>query len=164
MDAIGEFLGFEGRIDRRGYVWRSIAAVALILGLSAGGGSALFFAVRPRGEADYEACAQALAAGIVLLSLWAGSALASRRMRDMGLEPAHFVPLYAALWVANVVLLQPLSLQQPTTFAPLEGGWMLLHLLAGMTLLLWPGRDPALRQPQFEPAQATSYVNWRESA
>ena len=40
----------------------------------------------------------------------------------MGLEPAHFVPLYAALWVVNAVLLEPMSRLQPQTFGVLEAG------------------------------------------
>jgi uncharacterized membrane protein YhaH (DUF805 family) len=93
---MGEFFGFDGRINRLGYLWRSVA-VMLALGLVAVGAVAAgVFVLRPRGLADLEVWGQRLAMAMALLTLWSGLALASRRLRDMGLEPAHVVPLYAA--------------------------------------------------------------------
>jgi uncharacterized membrane protein YhaH (DUF805 family) len=106
--------------------------------------------------------AQAIMVAVVLLALWAGTAIASRRLRDMGMEPAHIVPLYAALWVVNVVLLEPLSRQQPETFGALEAGWVILQLLAAIPLLFWPSSHAVRPRAIFERPEPTTYLNWRE--
>jgi uncharacterized membrane protein YhaH (DUF805 family) len=161
MGAFGEFFGFDGRIDRLGYFWRSLGAAVLIVIAASAGAALLIFVVRPAGDARYEFGAQALTVAVVLLALWSTVALASRRLRDMGLEPAHIVPLYAALWVINVVLLQPLSRQQPDAFGALELGWVALQALAVIPLLCWPGHEAAAPQAHFDRVEPTAYLNWR---
>ncbi|HVN02134.1 MAG TPA: DUF805 domain-containing protein [Caulobacteraceae bacterium] len=163
MGAFGEFLGFDGRIDRVGYLWRSVAAVALIVILACAGAALLINVVRPTGAERYEVGSQALTDAIVLLVLWSTIALASRRLRDMGLEPAHIVPLYVALWVVNVVLLEPLSRQTPEAFGSLEAAWTVLQVLAVVPLLFWPGREVVTPLARFDRPEPTAYLNWRES-
>ena len=98
----------------------------------------------------------------MLLALWSAKwRWPACRLRDMGLEPAHIVPLYAALWVVNVALLQPLSRQQPDAFGSLELGWAALQALAAIPLLFWPGREAAAPQAHFDRAEPTAYLNWR---
>jgi uncharacterized membrane protein YhaH (DUF805 family) len=162
---MGEFFGFDGRINRLGYLWRSVA-VMLALGLVAAGAVAAgVFVLRPRGLADLEVWGQRLAMAMALLALWSGLALASRRLRDMGLEPAHVVPLYAALWVINVVLVEPLARLYPGDFTLLHGGWIGLQLLVAVPLLFWPSRArPPPAPPQFVRAEPTAYADWRSSA
>src|SRR5471030_840285 len=100
MGAFTELFGFEGRLSRVGYLWRT-----LLVGLGIGvlafvGRSLLEMLVRPLGAADYQAGAHGLAVAIVLLAIWASAAVTSRRLRDMGLEPVHILPVYVALWLA----------------------------------------------------------------
>ena len=116
MGAIGEIFGFEGRISRLGYFWRSVAVVIGIVALALGGAAVILSLVRPLGLGDYEA-SRWLTIVVVLLVLWSSFALASRRLRDMGLEPVHILPLFAALWVINTVLLEPLSRLHQTALA-----------------------------------------------
>jgi uncharacterized membrane protein YhaH (DUF805 family) len=162
MGAFGELFGFDGRVNRLGYLLRSFVAGAAITLLAAGGAALLAYAVRPGGAEHYELGVQALTVTTVLLVLWSTVALASRRLRDIGVEPAHVVPLYAALWVVNSVLLQPLSLQDPTSFGAMEIGWAGLQCFAIVPLLFWPGRDVVRRVASFDRPEPTAYLDWRE--
>jgi uncharacterized membrane protein YhaH (DUF805 family) len=159
---MGEFFGFDGRINRVGYLWRSVV-VALALGLIAVGGVAtIVFGLRPQGLANLEVWSQRLTVGMVLLGLWSGLALASRRLRDMGLEPAYVAPVYAALWVVNTVLVAPMARLDPDDFGLLEGGWIGLQLLIAVPLLFWPSRAPVeIAPPEFARAEPTAYADWR---
>jgi uncharacterized membrane protein YhaH (DUF805 family) len=165
MGVFGEFFGFDGRVNRLGYLWRSVVAT---LGLAVLAGIAAFVlatVARPSSEAGFEAWLQWLVLAIMLLALWSGFALASRRLRDMGFEPIHIVPIYAALWVVNTVLLQPLARLHPADFGLLEGGWATLQLLAAVPLLFWPSRAaPAAAARVYTPPEPTAYLNWRESS
>jgi uncharacterized membrane protein YhaH (DUF805 family) len=164
MGAIGEFFGFEGRIGRLGYFWRCVAVVIGIVALALGGAAALMSLIRPMGLGDYEQASRWLTIAVVLLVLWSSFALASRRLRDMGLEPVHIMPLFAALWVINTVLLEPLSRLHPDSFGMLEGSWALMQAVAAIPLLFWPGRPaPAMAQVGFEPKGPTAYLDWRGS-
>jgi hypothetical protein len=103
---------------------------------------------------------------MILLGLWAGFALATRRLRDMGFEPAHVAPPYAALWVGNAELLQPMARLQPLTYGSLEATWIVVQLLAGLLLLAWPSRamsEPA-PHPAYVSAHSATYVDWRGGA
>jgi uncharacterized membrane protein YhaH (DUF805 family) len=162
---MGVFFGFDGRINRLGYLWRSVV-VALALGLIAAGGAlSIVFVLRPQGFAGLEVWGQRLTMAMVLLGLWSGLALASRRLRDMGLEPAYVVPLYVALWVVNTVLVEPLARLYPEDFGLLEGGWFGLQLLVAIPLLFWPSRAPPQRTPaEFGRAEPTAYADWRGGA
>jgi uncharacterized membrane protein YhaH (DUF805 family) len=164
MGAFGEFFGFDGRLDRLGFLWRSVAAATALILLSVSGSQLLLAVVRPLGEGRYELGTQALTVATVLAALWVSAALGSRRLRDIALEPAHIVPLYAALWVVNAVLLAPLSRQLPASFGLAEVGWLVLQIVAALGLLLWPGREAVAPQAHFDRAEPTAYLNWREGA
>jgi uncharacterized membrane protein YhaH (DUF805 family) len=164
MGAFGELLGFEGRINRLGYLWRTIAVGIALAVLLVAAFVALVFLVKPLGLGGYEAGLHWLIVGGVLLALWASLALASRRLRDMGLEPVYFVPIYAALWVVNSVLVAPMSQLQPDRFGLLEIGWGGFQLLTAIPLLFWPGRRaPAPVIAGYEPTAPTSQMDWRAS-
>jgi len=164
MGLFGDYLGFDGRIGRLGYLWRSIV-VALVIGVLAVVGTFLFSGVlQPSGvrEADVEPAALKAA---MLMALWTGFALSTKRLRDMGFEPVYIVPVYAALWVANSQLLLPLSRTVPS-FATVETAWIALQWAAAVPLLLWPSRDKPQPAPAYgyEPVHHTAYLNWRESS
>ncbi len=166
MGAFGELFGFEGRINRLGYLWRSLVLAAL-LGLLVAGCLWLLEAVlRPQGLVGFDVGAPQVLTGVLLLALWSSFALAARRLRDMGLEPAHIVPVYAALWVVNSVLLAPMSRLDPGRFASLEAIWAIAQWLAAIPLLLWPTRAGAAapNSAYYEIPQPTAYVDWRGAA
>jgi len=165
MGAFGEFFGFDGRVDRLGYLWRSVVIIIVLVIVAAVAAAALAMIFHPDSVLGAVDLARQVITATFLLALWSSFALATRRLRDMGLEPAHFVPLYAAFWVINTVLIEPLSRTDPTHFATLEFGWGALQWMVAIPLLFWPSRDgkPA-RTPRYdEPSQATAYLNWRES-
>jgi len=162
MGALGEIFGFDGRINRIGYLWRSLVAGVGIAALSVGALMVTAFVLRPDSVAGAEAMSQRLVLGAVLLGLWSAFALATRRLRDMGLEPTYVVPGYAALWVVNTVLLEPLSRIQQGQLGPLEAAWAVGQWLVTLPLLFWPSREPRARIPGYEPAQPTSQLNWRQ--
>ena len=162
MGAFGEFLGFDGRISRLGYLWRSVVA-ALGIGVLAAGGVFAMIVVRPQSvTGGVDAWMQWLITGLTLFGLWIGIALAGRRLRDMGLEPAYIVPFWVALWVVNTVLLAPMSDLWPQRYHALEDGWAVLQFMSALPLLFWPGRPPAEPvRTGYEPAEPTQYLNWR---
>lgn len=162
---MGEFFGFDGRISRLGFLWRSIVALTSIAGLAAGSIWGLGHLFAPDGLAGPARVETNVITGAVLLVLWSSFALASRRLRDMGLEPVHIVPIYAALWVINAVLLQPLSRIDPRGYGALEAGWAVLQWLVAVPLLVWPATRQRRSAPRrfYEPNLPTAYVNWRES-
>lgn len=164
MGAFGELFGFDGRINRIGYLWRSLAAGALIGILAAGALAAAVFTLHPDGLPGAAAISRQVMVGAILLGLWSAFALAARRLRDMGLEPVHIVPVYAALWVVNTVLLQPLSRIDADHFGLIEALWTAAQWLATAPLLFWPSRERPTRMPGYEPTQPTSYVDWRRQA
>ena len=166
MSVFGEFLGFDGRVSRLGYLWRSIVMgviLAVLAGLSTW---ALTTLLHPDGLMGAMGGMREVVTGAVLLALWSGFALSTRRLRDMGLEPAHIVPFYAALWVCNAVLLEPMSHVDPHRFGPIEAAWRFIQVLIVLPLLFWPPRPGQTRPPSAydEPPQPTTYMNWRESA
>jgi uncharacterized membrane protein YhaH (DUF805 family) len=164
MGAISELFSFEGRIGRLGYLCRSIAVLGLVLALALEGSAALTRLVRPLGLGDYEEASRSLTVVVALLVLWSSLALASRRLRDMGLEPVHIMPLFAALWVVNTVLLEPLSRLHPASFGILETSWAALEAAAALPLLVWPGRASVRAPPAgYEPSGPTAYLDWRGS-
>jgi uncharacterized membrane protein YhaH (DUF805 family) len=164
MGGLSEIFGFDGRVNRLGYFWRSVLVGAGLTGLAAGGALALT-TLRPGGMGDFEVWSQRMTMAVILLGLWAGFALTTRRLRDMGLEPTHVVPAYAALWVVNTELLQPMARLQPQTWGAAEAAWMALQVLAAILLLFWPGRTPSQPQlPVYATAQPAAYVNWRGGA
>jgi len=164
MGAFGEFFGFDGRIDRLGYLGRSIVMVVVLGALT---GVALWvttFILDPYGLTGATGADGDIITGAFLLGLWSSFALATRRLRDIGLEPVHIVPLYAALWVVNAVLLEPLSRLQPREFGMLEGGWIALQWLGAAPLLFWPASTRQLVGPgEYSHAEPTAYLNWRGS-
>jgi uncharacterized membrane protein YhaH (DUF805 family) len=163
MGGLGEFFGFDGRINRLGYLWRCVVVGASMLGLTLFGSVALAN-LRPGGMGDFEAWSQRLTLAVMLLGLWAGFALTTRRLRDMGLEPAHVVPAYAALWVINAELLQPMARLEPQTYGAGEAAWMVLQVLSAILLLFWPSRPLNEAQQRFyASANPASYLDWRES-
>lgn len=166
MSVFGEFLGFDGRINRLGLVWRSIvmgAILAVLAGLTAWSLATL---VHPEGVLSMVGDVRQVITGAVLLALWSSFALASRRLRDMGLEPAHVLPFYAALWVCNAMLLEPMSRLDPHRYGAIEMAWRVLQLVIVVPLIFWPPRAHEARRPgrYDEAPQPTQYMNWRESA
>ena len=139
MSIIGEFFSFEGRVSRLGLIGRGIAvsATLIILALAVIAGGVILF--RPRNLLDaYQTLIMPVAVVVGLLSIWSSFALATRRLRDMGVEPMHLTPPYVALWVVNVVLLEPLAGMDPFRFAGLERWWQLLAWGILVVLLVWP--------------------------
>jgi uncharacterized membrane protein YhaH (DUF805 family) len=165
MGGLGEIFGFDGRVNRLGYLGRSSLAGAGLAVLAALGALALA-TFRPDGVGDFEVWTHRLTLALLLLGLWAGFALTTRRLRDIGMEPAHVVPAYAALWVVNTELLQPMARLQPQAFGQLEAAWLVLQVLAGILVMFWPGRAPsetAAPHGVYAASQPSSYVNWRAS-
>lgn len=165
MDAFGEFFGFDGRLDRFGYLWRSLVMVAVVAALA--GGAIWFntFVLDPDGLTGVSGLDSEILTGGFLLALWSSFAMTTRRLRDMGLEPAHIVPIYAALWVVNEVLLEPMSRLDPRNFAGLEGVWIALQGVAAIPLLLWPSsKRQAIAPSEYARPEPTAALNWRESA
>lgn len=162
MGVIDGFFGFDGRLGRLGYLWRSVlaqAALTLVMLIALG-----LLAVNVRGFERYAAWGRSLVPPLMLLALWSNVALVSRRLRDTGLEPTYVVPLYAALWVISVVLLEPLGMLRPETFGLMRHSWAALQYATAIPLLFWPGRAPSEpKAPRYEPAAPTTYLNWRES-
>jgi uncharacterized membrane protein YhaH (DUF805 family) len=165
MGLFGEFFGFDGRLNRLGYLWRLIVTtVALSLALLLGA-VILAQTVRPQGLGVFDAWSRRLILVAMLLGLWTSFALASRRLRDMGLEPTYIVPVYAALWVVDVVLLEPLGWLHPDGLGVLKHAWAISELLGSLALALWPSggrREPP--SAAYAPAEPTAYMNWRKSA
>ncbi|HEY3800195.1 MAG TPA: DUF805 domain-containing protein [Caulobacteraceae bacterium] len=168
MGALGEFFGFEGRVTRLGYLWRCVAIGAVMLLLA---GLATFTLTRwlvPTGVMGPEDALNIAITSVYLLSLWAGFALATRRLRDMGIEPVHFVPLYAAFWLVNAVLVEPMVRIDPADFRVFENGWIAFHWVAALPLLFWPSthddRHAAASGMSYDPTQPTAYLDWREHA
>lgn len=165
MGAFSELFGFEGRVNRLGYLWRSIVLGVLLGVLGAGAAWLLVSVLRPDGLVGPDVGVPQVLTGVLLLALWSSFALASRRLRDMGLEPAYFVPFYAALWVVNTVLLEPMSRLDRPHFGLFEAVWSTLQWLAPIPLLLWPTRGKT--QPNayyYEAPQPTAYADWRGAA
>lgn len=163
MGGLGELFGFDGRINRLGFVWRSLVVAIGLAALAALGAMALA-TVQPGGLDALQVWTQRLTMAVILLGLWAGFGLTTRRLRDMGLEPAYVVPIYAALWVVNVELLQPMARLQPESYAPIETAWLVVQVLAGILLLFRPTRPPSeAQQGIYATAQPAAYVDWRES-
>jgi uncharacterized membrane protein YhaH (DUF805 family) len=165
MGVLSEFLGFDGQVGRLGYLWRSVVACVALMILAVVGTSALALVLRPQSVMGAVDLAKDVLIGVYLLALWSGFALGARRLRDMGLEPAHIVPVYAALWVVNAVLVEPMSRADPNHFAALEFGWNALQWVIGVPLLFWPSseRRPEAAKSYDLPSQPTAYLNWRES-
>jgi len=161
---MGQFFGFDGRVSRLGYLWRSIVVAIAIAALAGVTLWALTNVLVPDGVTGPVGVQRDVITGAFLLALWASFALASRRLRDMGLEPAHIVPLYAALWVVNAVLLEPMSRFDPRNFGAIEAVWVAMQWLAAVPLLFWPPRaGSASKRAVYEPDQPTAFLNWRET-
>ena len=167
MGGLGEIFGFDGRVNRLGYLWRTLVAGVVIAVVAGVGAAGIVVFARPDGVESLQGWLQYDLVAVMLLSLWSGFALTARRLRDMGLEPAHIVPLYAALWVANAVLLQPMSQLDPDRYGLAEQVWTAAQVFSVLPLLFWPGRDKA--SPMLAQAEASlgaapvSTLNWRES-
>src|SRR6185312_2360406 len=118
---------------------------------------------RPEGIGDFQTWTHRVTMAGILIGLWAGCALTTRRLRDMGLEPAHVVPAYAALWVINTELLRPMTQIAPQVYGPIEATWLVLQVLVGLVVLAWPSR-PRRRAPATAFATAghpAAYLDWR---
>jgi uncharacterized membrane protein YhaH (DUF805 family) len=165
MGGLGEIFGFDGRINRLGYLGRSSIAGVGLAGAAMLGALALT-TVGAGGIGAFDVWTQRLRLAVMLLGLWAGFALTTRRLRDMGMEPAHVVPVYAALWVVNTELLEPMVRLQPQTYGQIEAAWMVAQVLAVILVTFWPSRAPSEAAPHaaYAPAQPSAYVDWRASS
>jgi uncharacterized membrane protein YhaH (DUF805 family) len=163
MGLFGESLGFDGRIGRLGYLWRSIVGASALAALAVAGIYLFTAVLQPSGVRAADIAPDAFT-GVMLLGLWSAFALTTRRLRDMGFEPIYIVPVYAALWVVNSQILEPMS-RGVSSLAAAESAWIALQWAAAVPLLLWPSRDRP--QPKaaygYEPTHHTAYLNWRES-
>ncbi|MFI4933367.1 MAG: DUF805 domain-containing protein [Caulobacterales bacterium] len=166
MGVFGEFLSFDGRVGRLGYLWRSVVMLLALMGVAGLATAALATVFHPDGVQGALDMARDVITGAFLMGLWSSFALATRRLRDMGLEPAHVVPLYAAFWVINAVLLEPMSRLDPGHYQRMESAWTVLQWLAAVPLIFWPSQAqaPAPLSRYTETPQPTAYLNWRESA
>jgi uncharacterized membrane protein YhaH (DUF805 family) len=165
MGVFGEFFGFDGRINRLGYLWRSIVVAVALGALGVAGVVTIGAVLHPDGLTGAGPWPARMITGLTLLALWSNFALTSRRLRDMGVEPAYVMPAYAALWVVNTVLLEPMSRIDPARFGLMEAGWVGLQWLALVPLLFWPTRAAPLPVAgAFEPAGPTAYLDWRGQA
>jgi uncharacterized membrane protein YhaH (DUF805 family) len=164
MSAFWEFFGFDGRLGRFGYLWRSAVAFAGVVALAGGAIMALPAALDAAPVARITDADQIVIAIAMGAALWSGFALACRRLRDMGLEPALVVPAYVAVWVMNALVVAPLSQTRPVPWALFEAGWSIFQWAVALPLLLWPSA-PALKGVTYyyERTEPTAYVNWRES-
>lgn len=164
MGGLGEIFGFDGCIHRIGYLWRGLLVGVGLTALAAAGSFGLE-TFRPDGIGDFQVWTQRFAMAVILLGLWAGFALTTRRLRDMGLEPAHVVPAYAALWVINTELLRPMTQIQPQVYEPIETAWLVLQVLVVLLLLAWPTRAPRSTPPSVYAVagQPTAQLDWRQS-
>jgi uncharacterized membrane protein YhaH (DUF805 family) len=165
MGGLGEIFGFDGCIHRIGYLWRGLL-VGIGLAALAAAGSFGLGTLRPDGIGDFQAWTQRVTMAVVLLGLWAGFALTTRRLRDLGLEPAHVVPAYAALWVINTELLRPMTQIEPQIYAPIETAWLVAQVLVVMLLLALPTRAPrsASQSVYAVAGQPTAQLDWRQSS
>jgi uncharacterized membrane protein YhaH (DUF805 family) len=163
MSVLGEFLGFEGRVTRLGYLWRLLAMGAALAALAALATWALATLIHPDGLVGAITGMRGVVTGALLLALWSSFALGTRRLRDIGLEPTHIVPFYAALWVCNAVLLEPMSHADPSRFGPVETAWRAIQVVILLPLLFWPPRAKPPRAPSVydEHPQPTAYLDWR---
>jgi uncharacterized membrane protein YhaH (DUF805 family) len=162
MGAFEELFGFEGRITRLGFLWRNLA-VGLGMGVMALGGRILLeTAVRPMGLGGYDAGARGLGVAIALIAVWSSVAIACRRLRDLGLEPVHVVPIYLAVWAVSTAMLHPLIRMQPASYGLFTACWAMLLTVPTLSLLLLPSRAaPIQLAAEFKPSQPTAYMNWR---
>lgn len=165
MGSLSEIFGFDGRVNRLGYMARGVLVAAGLAGLGMAGALALA-TLSPAGLGSLETWTQRLRIAVILLGLWAGFALTTRRLRDMGIEPAHLAPPYAALWVGNAELLAPMARLQPQTYGAVEAAWIVLQVMVGILLLFWPSRTPSEPAPHgvYAIPHAATYVDWRGGA
>ncbi|HUO12001.1 MAG TPA: DUF805 domain-containing protein [Caulobacteraceae bacterium] len=165
MGAFGEFFGFDGRLDRLRYLLRILAMALVVTALTCGALWAtqhMFVTDGLTGATGFDG---EIITGGFLIALGSGFALTTRRLRDMGLEPAHIVPLYAALWVVNAALLEPMSRLDPRDFSVAEQLWMVAQCLGAIPLLIWPSSKRAMASRSDAPPPApTAYLNWRGTA
>lgn len=165
MGVFGEFFGFDGRLDRFGFLWRNVIMAAVVAALAGGGIWFNTYVLDPDGLTGGADLNGEILTGAFLLGFWSSFALSTRRLRDIGLEPIYIVPLYAALWVVNEVLLEPMSRLDPRGFAALENLWAAMQVVAAIPLLLWPSSKRQLSGPaEYTRSEPTTALNWRESA
>jgi uncharacterized membrane protein YhaH (DUF805 family) len=164
MSAFWDLFSFDGRLSRFGYLWRSAVAFAAIVGLAGGAILMLPAALDAAPVARVTDADQIVIAIAMGAALWTGFALACRRLRDMGLEPAFVVPAYVAVWVMNAFVAAPLAQSRPWTFGLFETAWSVVQWAVALPLLLWPSAPAAKAATYYyERAEPTAYVNWRES-
>lgn len=162
MDPFWAYFDFDGRLDRLGFAVRCLVVTAVAWILVSYGRSGVGFLLDGSGVfgvRTWSAWAQLL---VLMAAAWATLALASRRLRDMGAEPAWVVPIWGVLCSVGVELGGPW-----TRLAPPPMDWVAAFLLPGLSaipLLLWPSRsgrrDPAAAT-DLQSAQPTAYVDWR---
>jgi uncharacterized membrane protein YhaH (DUF805 family) len=158
-----EFFTFEGRLDRLGYLWRCAALLIVLAGLESFGRNLLVVLMGEHGLFGVRTWTEWSTAAVLLLAAWASLALSSRRLRDIGAEPAWVVPLYGFMCSVGIGLGEPFIRLAPPPFDSAGAVAMMLPSLAAVPLIIWPGRRPAEPRPRAEyPSTAhTAYVDWR---
>ena len=164
MSMFGELLGFDGKVTRIGYLARSVAMGAILTGAAALATWALATLLHPDGMVGALLGGRQIVMGALLVALWSSFALGVRRLRDMGLEPTYIVPFYAALWLADILVLGPMARLDPGRYAALESAWRVIAVIILLPLLLWPPRRGRKGPTLHEKAPPhTRYLDWRES-
>lgn len=156
---VGTILGFGGRIGRLRYLMWSLALAAALTALV----FTFVFGLAP--DVMTRAAVAGLAIKVVLIVLpiflWATTALAAKRFRDIGWRPLYVIPGWALAILCDtlVALAMPALAIGESDQTPV--GLSLSLLMVG-ALLFWPGREPdyeapdiaAMSRPHLEPARA----------
>lgn len=167
MFELSEFFGFDGCIDRIGYVSRGAVVATVLCAVAVGGERFLDYALNGGSLFGIRTWAEWGAYTLLALAAWAALGLTSRRLRGMGAEPAWVVPIYGFLCSAGVGLDERWLRIAPSPYNSIETVALLLLGLTAAPLLIWPSRPrpPALPPfAVFDPGGHTAYVNWRENA
>jgi uncharacterized membrane protein YhaH (DUF805 family) len=166
MFVADEFFTFEGRLDRLGYLWRCAALLFVLAGLESVGRNMLVVLLGEHGLFGVRTWTEWATAAVLLLAAWAALALSSRRLRDMGAEPAWVVPLYGFLCSVGIGLGEPMLRLAPAPFDSAEAVAMMMPSLAAVPLIIWPGRRSAMPKARsdYQSAAHTAYVDWRSAS
>jgi len=165
MQAMSAFFDFDGRLGRLDFVWRCAVLAGVADCLAVFGRAVLMVAIGPEGLFGVRTWADWGVVAIVAVAAWSALSLVSRRLRDIGAEPAWVVPAAGFAISLFAALGEPLVRWAPPPFDAPEPASLGALALAAAALAVWPrgGARPAAETPRFDPRVPTAYVNWRES-